>query len=260
MWPPAAQTARARRGDRLTDDVRQVDAGGAGGLGRLHVLLDLGLGRIVTLAQPLDELAQVRHRDHLHVRHEDGLGGVRGGDHDCDVTVFGRAQDGGEHAAYGPDAAVEAQLSQEERLRDALGRDHARRAQDRHGYREIELGATFRQAGREEADDDAGVRPGVVAVDHRRSDAVAGLAERCVGQADEVDAGQAVSHVGLDLDRAARDSHQGDAARAGHGHLDRPPYVAEGEISGEALQGDHVHAHGLERARLRGQPFGGEHA
>ena len=62
----------------------------------------------------------------------------------------------------------------------------------------------------------------VAAVDHGRADPVAGLAQRGVGQADEVEAGHAVAHVGLDLDEVAGHADQRDTARAGDGHSGHP--------------------------------------
>ena len=86
------------------------------------------------------------------------------------------------------------------------------------GDREVEAGAALAHARGRQVDRDPSQRPGQAAREDGGAHAVARLAHRGVGQADDGEAGQPVGDVDLDRDRAADGTAQrGGGDRGEHG-------------------------------------------
>ena len=147
--------------------------------------------------------------------HGGGFGGVLER-HDHGAVAGGARLHGHrQHAAHGPERAVERELAADEhlvqhRLRDLAG---ARREQaERDG--QVERRALFAHVGRGEVDGDGAARHGQAGVLERRPDAVAALADGAVGQAHHGPARQVGFDVGFDLDGQRVDSEDGAAPDA----------------------------------------------
>src|SRR4051812_19575592 len=78
-----------------------------------------------------------------------------------------------------------------------------------HEVRYVEARAALWEAGRTEADRNMPCRPLRAAVQDGGADAVAGLAERRVGQPHQMQSGSAVGQRGLDVDDEPVDAHEG---------------------------------------------------
>ena len=129
-----------------------------------------------------------------------------------------RGEHRGQDAVDRAQPPVEPELAEVHHAIDGLGREFAGRGEtgDRDG--EVEAGAVLRQRGRREVDGELARRQRAAGVDRGRAHAVARLAERGIGQADDDEGGQLRREVGLDLDDRAGEPEQGDRAGAGDGH------------------------------------------
>ncbi len=95
----------------------------------------------------------------------------------------------------------------------------ARRA---HGDGDVVVGAGFGEGGGGEADGDLAVGELFAAVDDRGADAVAGLGQRGVREADEGGLGEALGDVGLYLDQVAFQADEGDGPCLSQRHQATP--------------------------------------
>ena len=123
LWLPAAQTSSARRATgwpatsaRSTVGPRRLGPA-AGGSGR--VLDGRSPGRVVSSARATPRAGAGRRPAPPSRRAPEPPPRRCGGDDHGDGSGVGGAQHGGEHASHRPHGAVEAQLTQEERLGDA---------------------------------------------------------------------------------------------------------------------------------------------
>ena len=143
------------------------------------------------------------------------LAGVGGGD-DEGANAGGAGGDGdGQHALDGAQTAVETELADQQEVGDVLDVQAAVGAEDADGDGQVEAGAFLLNVGGGEVDGDAGGRNVEAGVLDGGADAVAGLADGGVGQADggelffiEDDAGE----VDFDIDDAGVDAVDGGAA------------------------------------------------
>ncbi len=209
-------------GDRLAADVGEIGQRRCfGGGGRARI------GRPRRLArQCLHDLGQRRRDVHValggHVRLRSG----DGGDHDIDVAEHGDHRGDARHPAQ---RAVEAELAEEgqllhHRLGHLAGCD-----EDADGDRQVEAGTDLAHPRRREVDRDAQVRPLEVRAHHGGPDAVARLAARAVGLADDAVAREALADVDLDGHRVAAGSEQaGGRDGSEHDGLPRHGWWIEG--------------------------------
>ena len=141
-----------------------------------------GAGRGLA-AHPRQEGRQGRGRHDAQAGNERGLLRVREGHHDVPETRRSSRDRGGQDAAHRAQPAVKAKLTQEHHAGQGGSLHGTRGREDGNRDGQIEAAAALRQAGRGQADRDPALRPLLAAVDNRRADPVAGLAERGVGQA-----------------------------------------------------------------------------
>ena len=209
----------------LAHDLGEVETGEPSGTGddAVGVLADLGLFvrglvRELVLAEYGEELAEGADAEDFGVFDESGLGDVRLGDDEPAVTGVRRGENGREDAAGVPCAAVESELAEEDDAVDRLLLEVVGRGEDGDGDRDVEVRAGLGQRGGRKADGDLLGRPFDVGVGDCRSDAVAGLVQGLVGQADDAERGQPAAEVRLDLDEVALDAYQRDTTSAGGRH------------------------------------------
>ena len=126
-------------------------------------------------------------------RGHDHGGGGQGGDHRHDT-------------GHPPQRPVEAELAEERGARDGRLWDLALRGEHADGDRQIEPGAHLADAGRRQVDRDALLRPRQPGGQQCGAHAVARLAARPIGLADDGEPGETVGHMDLDGDRAPIDT------------------------------------------------------
>ena len=187
--------------------------------GRPGVLVRLGQ-RVAT--QQREHLAQGRDREHVEVRHQTGLGGVRGRDQRTGPARPDGPEQRGQHAADRADPAVQAELAEHDRVPARRQVQPSGGAQHGQGDREVEVRAALRQCRGAQSDGDPPVRPPLTGVDDGRPDAVAALGQRRVRQPDEHEGRQPVAQVRLDLDDPAVDPDDGGRPAAGQRHQRTP--------------------------------------
>ncbi len=175
------------------------------------------------VGQDGDELAEAADAEDGDPGDEGGLARGLFGDDDLAVSGVGGGEDGGQDAADGPDASVEAEFADEDEVGDGARVDALGRAEHRRRHGEIESGPAFGDGRGAEADGELLLGPFGAGVDDGGADPVAALGEALVGEADEGEGGHSGFEVGLDLDDDAFDADEGDGAGAGESHLRPPP-------------------------------------
>ncbi|ROQ34630.1 hypothetical protein EDD98_3678 [Streptomyces sp. PanSC19] len=169
-----------------------------------------------------DQLAEGADAEDGDAGDERGLAGGLFGDDDLAVSGFGGGEDGGQDAADGADASVEAEFADEDEVGDGAGVDPFGGAEDGGCDGEVESAAAFGDGGGAEADGQFLLGPFGAGVDDGGADPVAALAEALVGEADEGEGRDAGFEVCLDLDDDAFDADEGDGAGAGESHQATP--------------------------------------
>jgi hypothetical protein len=157
---------------------------------------------------PDGRLAETGHRHDADVGHERGLVGVVARHHDRGGPRPPRGEDGGQDAVDGPQPAVETQLAEMHDTGHGLGRHQVGRRQRGDGDREVERRTLLGQRRRRQVDRELAGRERAAGVRRGRADPVAGLAERRVGQPDDHEGRQPLTHVGLDLDERPVEAEQ----------------------------------------------------
>lgn len=120
-----------------------------------------------------------------------------------------RRQQGGQDAAHGPDAPVEAELAHEDRPGCRFG-GHEPRA-GKHGChdRKVVVAARLRQAGRSQVDGEQSVGPAQSRTGNRGLAPVASLVQGSIGKAHQDGTWKAGTKRCLDLDGGPPHAHQG---------------------------------------------------
>jgi hypothetical protein len=134
----------------------------------------------------------------------------------ADETFAARvgADRGRQHARHRRDRAVEAELAQHRESGERVRRDGADRRHQAERDRQIVVAPFLRHVGGREVDGDAARRQRQTGGDQRRAHALARLGDGLVGQAHDVERGQAGRDLNLDIDGAGLDAlkrHGGDA-------------------------------------------------
>ncbi|GFN07535.1 hypothetical protein Smic_60910 [Streptomyces microflavus] len=137
------------------------------------------------VAEDGDELAQAPDTEDRDARHQGRLPGRLLGDDDLLVSGLGRREDGGQHAPYGTDPPVQAQLADHHDVGDGGGVDPLRRAEDRTGDSKIETRTTLGDGGRGEPHRELLLRPVSPGIDHRGPHPVPALDQALVRQPDQ---------------------------------------------------------------------------
>ncbi len=133
---------------------------------------------------------------------------------------LGRAQDpphahaarrfgAGQRSRHRPQAPVEPELAQCSVTIEPLGRELARRGEDRERDREIEAGAFLPQPGRGEVDRDAPEGPLELGARHAATNPLACLVAGLVGEPHDRERGDASLQVRLDVDRPGLEPDDG---------------------------------------------------
>ena len=153
----------------------------------------------------VDQLGDAGNRIDIDAQHMGGLPGVAAGQKDRAHPGLLSSQHHGQHARQGADLAGQRKLAHKAAV---LGRrlDLARAGHDAHQNGQIIDRTLFFQISRRQVDGDAAQREGVAAVFHGGPHAVLGFLDRCVGQADDIEAGDAGREIALADDRAAFDA------------------------------------------------------
>ena len=217
-WPPAAAVSRARRAQVEAADLGEVDgfvarrgfAVGEGG--------PVGPGGFALEAAA--QLGEVGGGADVDAGDERGFGGVGGGDDDRGDAGAGEDVDEREGAGDGPDRSVEAELAEDADAVEHPGGELLVGERDPEPDRELEAGAGLAQAAGREVHRDALGRPRELRVRERGPDPLARLADRGVGQADDLVARQPAADVDLDRDEMPVDP---DERGAGDGCEHRRP-------------------------------------
>ena len=154
----------------------------------------------------IGELDEGRGGDDLHFRARPGGFGAAGGGADETFAARVGANRGREHARDRSDRAVEAEFTQHGEAGERVRRDGADRRHQAERDRQIIVAAFLRHVGRREVDRDAPGRQRQARGDQRRAHALAGLGYGLVGQAHDVERGQAGRDLNLDIDGAGLDA------------------------------------------------------
>ena len=184
---PGGGDLQSAFGDVLAADVSEVGVVVGGLAEHLAAVDDERLSEDVALLGGVEELADFKERfDGVDVDAFDdgGLARVGGGDDEV-PDAGGAGGDGdGQHALHGAEGAVEAEFADEDEVGDVLDGEAAVGAEDADGDGEVEAGAFFFEVGGGEVDGDAGGWEVEAGVADGGADAVAGLADGGVGEAD----------------------------------------------------------------------------
>ena len=149
---------------------------------------------------------QVTRAVHGHARDERRLGGARARTDERVEADAPRGLGRDQRTVHRAQPAVERQLSEHEDPACALARQLIAGGQDRHRHRQVVARPELRDVARREVEDDASLRPPELARDHARAHALARLADRAVGQADDDRrAVPAAAHARLDLHQLTLD-------------------------------------------------------
>lgn len=210
-WPPAALVQAQPDRCRYAEG-GQADRGRAGGWRRGCRLAVRGFEGERVVAQPGDDLAQGVTADHVQAGQHHGLGRVASRDDRPGASGISRGEQGGQHAACGAQAAVQAQFGVEHAAVRGTGGDGAGGGEDGDRDGQVECTSAFGQAGGQQVDGDGAAGPGLAAVEDRSADAVAGLPVIAVGQAADGEGRRAVGDGGAGLDRVAVDADDGGCA------------------------------------------------
>ena len=211
-WRPAAAISSARLAFSwpFTSAKSRAEAasGDRAGLGR---------GEGGAAGEVVDERAsRVFGGDHLDRADPGGLGAAAGRADQAAVGL-GRGQRGGQGADHRDQRAVERELAEGHRAGDLVVREDLHRGEQRERDGQVEVRAFLGQVGGREVDGDALGRQREAHGGHRGADAFLGLGDRLVGQADEVEGGQAGGDGALHLDEPRLDPLEGDRVGA-RGH------------------------------------------
>ena len=209
-------------------DHQQVMSAGGGDFERaLGALLALDVGEVERCAVDLADL-RLRAVEHLRalemigelnerLRRDDldlrrGPGRFRPAHGRADQALPARigADGGRQHAGDRGDAAVEAEFAEHGEARDGVLRDGADGRHQPERDRQIVMAAFLGQVGGREIDGDAARRQRQPGSDQRRAHAFLGFGDGFVGQADNVEGGQAGRHLHLHVDGAGLDAFEGN--------------------------------------------------
>ena len=208
-----------------------MPAGGGDFQGALGAFLTLDVGKI---ERHVIELADFRLRTGEHLRPAEVIGELdeRCGGDDLHVGArpgrfrpAGRRTDqalaaaigahrGRQHAGNGGDRAVEPKLAQNGKAIQGVMRDGADRRHQPERDWKVVMAAFLRQIGGREIDGDAARRQRQPGCDQRRAYALARLGNGLVGQAYDVESGQAGRDLHLHVDGAGLDALERNRADA----------------------------------------------
>jgi hypothetical protein len=178
----AADVGEVEMASRQRDD-RRVGLRWRWALAPAQDLGDLGEAADADDVQPVDE----RRFEHALERDDESLeAGSRG-------SLRHR-----ERPAARPDRAAEPELAEDRVALERVGGDVAAHGEDGARDREVEAGPRLAQRRRREVDRHTSLRELEAGVEDRRADALARLAHRPVGEADDREVGQARADVDLD--------------------------------------------------------------
>jgi len=194
----------------------------------------------------------VTRHAHVEAHRQAALVCVARGDHRAGQAPATGAPELGEGTADRSDPAREGELSEEERVFEAVGRALAAGRKERHRDGEVEAGALLAQVSRGHVDHESLRRQRVAIGQQRRLHAHAALLHGGFGQADDVEAGQARGEVDLDLDGEGVDPDEGSCADDGeHG---RPSEQAPCRTVERRIPSDSTAAAGVAPGALRRPP------
>ena len=221
---PGRRAASIDLPDARRADHQQVMAAGGGDLERaLGLLLALHLGEVLgqdsgvgdgpglrrcedrAAGEVVDEGEQRFRRDHLDGPDPGGLGAAA---RRADEAAVGLG--GGERRRKRADdrdqRPVERELAERDLRRHLVAGQDVHRGEDRERDRQVEVRALLRQVGRREVDGDPLRGKREAHRGHRGAHPLLGLGDRLVGQADEVEGGQAGGDRALHLDEPRLDA------------------------------------------------------
>jgi hypothetical protein len=115
-----------------------------------------------------------------------GFRGVGGRNDEIWNFLFASEDSDGKHAGYGTNAAIEAEFADEKEAIDIVNAKSAVGSEDSDSDGEVEAGALFFEIGWSEIDGGDGGRDEIAGVFDGGADAVAALANGCVGKSDGV--------------------------------------------------------------------------
>ncbi len=212
----------------------------AGGAHHQHVVPLLEQPRDVHLrarqlglaVEEIGQLGQGRGTQNAQILHHPRLRQVLlGEDQRLEAGAAGR-EGHRQRTAHGPDAPLQAQLTEDRHAVKPLAVDLAGRRQHPQGNRQVERGALLADVGRGEVHRDPFQRKRVPGVGERRVHPLASFFYGALRQAHGRKRRQAVRDVGLDVDQVGVDAEHGGGADAGQ-HLPHPltpsPHSGEGE-------------------------------
>ncbi len=217
----AARRADLQRpaGLGLPPDVGQVEVGrdlllpdGVAVRGDGEVVLLVLFGRRRFVAQDAQQPAQRACGNDLHVGDEFGLGGVRLRHDDRAAAPVRGCQHGGQDALDRADAPVQSELADQYQPCATARRDDLRRREQRYRDGQVEGRPLLRHARREERHRHMPIGPVFAGIEDGGADAVTGLAEGRVGEADQVQAGDAAGDRRLHVHDEAVHADQGHRA------------------------------------------------
>ena len=170
-------------------------------------------------AEMVEQAEQVGRREHLDIARPRRLRPLRGGA-DEPALDAARVQRGEQHTGRGRDAAVEAELADDDIGAQRLGIDHPHRAEQRERDRQVVVRALLGQVGGREVDGDPFGREREADRGQRGAHPLAAFGDRLVGQADDGEAGDAGRDLALHLDGARVEPEIGDG---GNDRDHKPP-------------------------------------
>ncbi len=218
------QMVPAGRGDldgqlrqRLAPDLGEIRAMGDGLGGSEPHRFGPGLRPAHTREQP----SEIGHGVETVPTDECDLGLVAGGDDETfGVDGVGQRQ----RAPYGSDGAVETELAQAADVASGIAIDLPGGSEHTDGDGEVEPGSRFAELARRQVDRDPTLRPLGAARLDGRPDPVSSFAAGDIGKADHGEAGQAATHMDLDVDGVSPDAGErrrtdgGEHARSSRGN------------------------------------------
>ncbi len=177
--------------------------------------------------------AEAVGRQHRGAARERGLGCVRGRQHQRAPGTCGRKRCG-EHPAHRAQAAVQRELAAQLQAGELPLGHLARGGEDADRDREVEAPALLGQVGRRQVYGNAALGKLELRRLDRRTHTIARLAHLGVGEADEVELGQAVAEMDLDRDRRRLDPVERACMHEGERHR-RLPGERSRQSSGAAV-------------------------
>ena len=214
LCPPADAISSARRAPACPrTSPRSSPTAELGKLARAR-----GSGERIASVEGLEQLAKRPGGVDLDPLDEGGLGRVGAGDDGPPDAVRARAEELRKDAAQRLHRALERQLAHEEHPLQCLARDHSQRRGGGGGEREVEPAAGLLHVGRGEVDDDLALAQKEADLGQGALHADAALADRRLGEADELEVHRPASALDLDADEMGLKTDERCAERRGeHG-------------------------------------------